>query len=99
MMSKGDTVVPIIVAIIGIIGTSIIIPAFSGLPTQFYNKPILNIDISRETADVADITLTNTGAIPATNLSLILGPDNANTNVSFVTNIFISVAETFIIGS
>jgi hypothetical protein len=91
-MAKWDTAVPIIVAIIGIIGTAIIVPTFSSvLPSQFLNKPILNIDIKPASYYNTIIKVTNGGTTPATNLSLILTPIEANKTVDFVTNKFSTV--------
>jgi hypothetical protein len=91
--------VPIIVAIIGIVGTSILVPTFSSvLLPQLYNKPSLNIEMFSVPFNNKLIILTNRGAIPATNLSLILTPNEVDKTIDFVTNLFSTVNVTVLPG-
>jgi hypothetical protein len=83
--------VPVIVAIIGVSG--VILPAFSTtLINQIYNKPNLEIDISRLSESV--IGKQNSGTIPATNLSLIIDANNKISND--ITNVFSTVNVTLV---
>lgn len=76
-MTNWGAAIPIIVAIIGISG--VIVPSLSTpLINQIYNKPSLKIDIISESKNktATTVNLTNTGTMPATNLSLILTANN-----------------------
>ena len=75
-MVNWGTVTPIVVAIIGISG--FVLPAFSSVfINQIYNKPAINIDIdTKSEKGIQKINITNSGTIPATNLSLIITTNN-----------------------
>jgi hypothetical protein len=92
-MTNWGAAVPIMVAVIGISG--VILPAFSTpLINQIYNKPSLSIDIGPVGPGKTMINLTNSGTMPATNLSLIVTVNNANKNISNITNLFSTVTVT-----
>jgi hypothetical protein len=86
-MANWGTAIPIIVAIIGISG--LIVPPLSAI----YNKPNLNIDIGSKKAEPNQtlINLTNSGAVPASNLSFILTTNEASKIINTVTNEFSTV--------
>jgi hypothetical protein len=88
-MVNWGAVTPVIVAIIGVSG--VIIPVISTpLVNQIYNKPDLKIDIPSELENGKQIiTLTNSGTMPASNLSLILTANNKIINN--ITNVFSTV--------
>jgi hypothetical protein len=94
-MVNWGSVIPIIVALIGVSG--VVIPAFSGT----FFKPNLNIDMSHCIGidygchGRQYINISNTGAIPATNLSLILV--GKNKIISNITNAFSTVNVTLAI--
>jgi hypothetical protein len=92
-MSNWGAAVPIIVAIIGISG--FIVPL---LINQIINKPNLNIDIGSgpkfDTETI--IQLTNSGTVPATNLSLIFTTVDSN-KINNITNFFSTVNVTLAI--
>ena len=86
-MANWGSVVPIIVAIIGVSG--FIIPVFS-TPIINQNKPNVNIDIGTQLENGKEIIdVTNTGTVPATNLSLIVTANNKIINN--ITNLFSTV--------
>ncbi len=95
-MTNWGAAVPIIVAIIGISG--VIVPSLSTpLINQIYNKPNLKIDIISESKNktATTVNLTNTGTMPATNLSLILTANNKIIND--ITNLLSTVNVTLAI--
>ena len=79
-MVNWGTVTPIVVAIIGISG--VVLPAFSSVfINQIYNKPSINIDIPTEPGrDKQIINITNSGTIPATNLTIVITASNHTIN-------------------
>ncbi len=92
-MVNWGTVTPIVVAIIGISG--VVLPAASSFfINQFYNKPNVNAVISQEQEKGKQIiNITNSGTIPATNLSLMITASNHTinniTNLLSTTNVFL----------
>jgi hypothetical protein len=92
-MVNWGTVTPIVVAIIGISG--VVLPIFSTVyVNQFYNKPSINIDIGmRPEKGKQIINITNSGTVPATNLSLVITANNHIindvTNLLSTTNVFL----------
>jgi len=85
-MVNWGVAVPIIVAIIGVIGTSIIAPLLTFYP-QLNNKPSLEIAMHSNDGKTV-IDLNNFGTIPATNITLMLTPNEANRTIHFITNQF-----------
>jgi hypothetical protein len=81
-MVNWGVAVPIIVAIIGIIGTSILVPFFNNIfSPQSVNKPQLHIGISPgPSARATELSLMNSGAAPATNLSIMVTANNTVIN-------------------
>jgi hypothetical protein len=93
-MVNWGVAVPIVVAIIGISG--VIIPVFSTpIINQIYNKPNIDIGIPSELENGKQIIiLSNIGAMPATNLSIIL---TANYKIiNSITNLFSTVDVTLV---
>lgn len=72
-MVNWGTVTPIVVAIIGIV-----LPVLSAVfINQIYSKPTINIDLGMKLENGKQIiNITNSGTIPATNLSLIITANN-----------------------
>jgi hypothetical protein len=87
-MTNWGPAIPIIVAIIGLSG--FILPQFSTtLFNQVYNKPYLYMTISSTTNVASGLSrtsfnFTNSGTMPATNLSLILTAENKT--IDYITN-------------
>ncbi|HEY7082590.1 MAG TPA: hypothetical protein VH500_23105 [Nitrososphaeraceae archaeon] len=92
-MINWGTITPVIVAIIGMSG--FVVPAFSSVfINEIYKRPTINIDIGTEPEkDKQIINITNSGPIPATNLSLIITANNHIinniTNLFSTTNVFL----------
>jgi hypothetical protein len=93
-MTNWGAAVPVIVAIIGI--SRFIVPPLSVLLiNQIYNKPNVNIEIGTVGPGKTMINLTNSGTMPATNLSLTVTSNNKTIND--ITNVFSTVNVTSVI--